>query len=429
MSSVIMKAKVKVGDVEEEWQFENLSFVSPKCFIFITELVCPNKGLTELSADLPNLILLDCIGNNLKSIPNYPNLEYLYATKNSLVSIGNYPKLKILYCKRNNLTEIGNYPLLEELSCEFNNITDIYCQSTHLYSLRCQVNNLRSIPFFPNLVSLYCQDNHLTSIPVFPNLIALYCSRNQITEIPEMVNIKYLVCDHNRLNKLPNLTNWRQLETIDYSNNEIIYIPPDVTRILNTIGNNRQKRKTLTIYDDSQNVHNHQIQESIRESIKAIIKDKPHLNMDELLSEIIASTDLDEDCKHILVEFSEDKEVHTALGITFKELLLSVWSIIRTHPNKTDISNVLNTEMKDSICKCFTGRMSRLINCLNGYDPRVKVEMPLNDQIANVILMIEKHLTENNNYSVELHRQLVTKELLSRGFQQSEINVWVEHIE
>ena len=28
---------------------------------------------------------------------------------------------------------------------------------------------------------------------------------------------------------------------------------------------------------------------------------------------------------------------------------------------------ILNIEMEDSLCKCMTGRFSRLINVLNGY--------------------------------------------------------------
>ncbi len=419
-------------EVEEEMNVPYFSDISPHLYTSITELVCPHSGLTELPPNLPNLRKLNCMNNRIRFIPNYPNLQELFASYNSLVSIGQCPKLKILYCRNNNLTEIGDYPILEQLHCELNKIKNIHCQSPYLWSLMCHVNKLKSIPFFPNLTSLYCHYNNLTSIPQFPNLSLLYCGNNQITEIPEMVNVMFLQCQNNRLTTLPNLPNWRQLETIDYSNNEITYIPPDITRFLNLLNRrnlNRQNEIGLAVYGDSQNTHNHQIQESIRESIKSIIKDPPQLHIDDLLSEITASTDLDKDSKDLLVKFSQDTEVHSSLNITFKELLLSVWSIIHTHKYKADILQLLCTEMKDSVNKCFTGRMSRLVNCLNGYDPRVKVEMPLNDQIANVILMIDKHLTEKNKYSVELHKQLVTEELRSRGFEQSEIDLWIQYIE
>jgi integrase/recombinase XerD len=35
----------------------------------------------------------------------------------------------------------------------------------------------------------------------------------------------------------------------------------------------------------------------------------------------------------------------------------------------------MNEEMKDSICKCYTGRMARLINCLNGYSELVNIKL------------------------------------------------------
>jgi len=43
--------------------------------------------------------------------------------------------------------------------------------------------------------------------------------------------------------------------------------------------------------------------------------------------------------------------------------------------NSNEIKEVLNEEIKDSLCKCFTGRLSRMINCLSGFDPRVQVKI------------------------------------------------------
>jgi hypothetical protein len=346
-----------------------------------------------------------------------------------LKSIGKYPKLKYLSCKRNNLKKIGKYTLLERLYCEFNDISVIYDRYPNLQNLRCHYNKLTKIPYFERLVELYCQNNNISNIHQYPNLLSLYCSYNVISEIPEMPTIKYLVCDNNRLTKLPNLVDWHSLVEVEYRNNEIVYIPPDVTRFLNNLRLHRRDRERMGVYDDSQNVHNHQIQESIRESTKLIIQDKPQIDSDTMFQEILSSSILTEESKKALIEFSQDKEVHSVLGITFAELLLSVWSIIRTHTHTQEICRILSTEMTDSICKCFTGRMSRLINCLNGFDERVKVEMPLNEQIANVIILIEKKLKETEQYTVALHKELVTKELLSRGGNLEEISLWIEHIE
>jgi hypothetical protein len=64
--------------------------------------------------------------------------------------------------------------------------------------------------------------------------------------------------------------NWEQIRTtICYNNNTIEYIPPNVFRRLEQIKNGQN------IYNDSQNVHNHHIQESIRKSINNILRIKP----------------------------------------------------------------------------------------------------------------------------------------------------------
>ena len=46
--------------------------------------------------------------------------------------------------------------------------------------------------------------------------------------------------------------------------------------------------------------------------------------------------------------------------------------------------------MSDSLCKCFTGRMSRLINCLNGFDELVQINISENEQIGQIIILVRE---------------------------------------
>ena len=50
----------------------------------------------------------------------------------------------------------------------------------------------------------------------------------------------------------------------------------------------------------------------------------------------------------------------------------------------------MNQEMIDSICKCFTGRISRLINCLNGFSDKVIIQISKNEEINNIISNLVK---------------------------------------
>ncbi len=86
------------------------------------------------------------------------------------------------------------------------------------------------------------------------------------------------------------------------------------------------------------------------------------------MNDIIADLILTTDTKESLVEYSACNEVHSTLNVTFREVLQSVWFIIKNHKDSDEIKRILNAEMSESICKCFTGRLSRLINTLNGFD-------------------------------------------------------------
>ena len=128
------------------------------------------------------------------------------------------------------------------------------------------------------------------------------------------------------------------------------------------------------------------------------------------------------------MEYCNDKDYHSVLLITFKELLLNVWEIIESNANKNEIKAILNTEMEDSECKCFTGRLSRLVNSLNGFTDLVEIKISINQQIGNIIIIIKNELEFKNKYTVEKHKELVENELKSRGYEENIINEWVDQI-
>jgi hypothetical protein len=181
------------------------------------------------------------------------------------------------------------------------------------------------------------------------------------------------------------------------------------------------------IYGDSQNVHNHQIQESIRQSILKIFEIKPTItNICEL---IINDQILTEQTKRLLFEYSHLKDVHSCLNITFEELLLYVFDRIEQNTHKDEIKRVLNIEMDESVCKCFTGRISRLVNCLNGFDPLVSINISDSEQIFQIIILIRNELERTNNYDPFVHKELVRNRLKELMYSNDVIDVWIENIE
>ena len=83
--------------------------------------------------------------------------------------------------------------------------------------------------------------------------------------------------------------------------------------------------------------------------------------------------------------------------------------------------------MKDAECKCFTGRMNRVINCLNGFSNYVEINIQDSEQIGNIIYLIKERL--GSEYTVEKHKEGVMKELKERGYDDEVIEEWIGYIE
>ena len=168
------------------------------------------------------------------------------------------------------------------------------------------------------------------------------------------------------------------------------------------------------VYKDGQNVHNSVIQESIRKSLENIISTPPTMTEDVMITQILnCGVDLTP-----VIEYIENKEIHNILNVTFKDVLLPVWCIIQDHQDKETLLSILSQEMKDAECKCFTGRISRLVSTLDGFTDKVRIEVSPVEQISNVIT---RHISLNSSIEV------VEKELIEYGYNKDEIKEWLDH--
>jgi len=404
--------------------------------LHVTELDCSYCKITSFEGlNAPNLTTLYCYYNNLTSFQhlNCPLLTTLYCYYNNLTSFQhlNCPALTELYCYHNNLTSFQhlNCPALTELYCSNNKLTSFqHLNRPLLTELYCYHNDLTSFQHLncPALTELHCDNNKLTSFQHLncPALTELHCYNNKLTSFQHLncPALTTLHCYNNKLTSFQHL-NCPLLTELHCSGNEWEFIPPHINRLLNTT------RNTQNVYSDGQNVHNHHIQESIRSSIQAVLSKKPCIAAENLYELILADTVLTTLTKEILVDYCKETTVHSTLRITFEELLLHVFSRIESNTNKEEIKSVLNAEMSDSVCKCFTGRMSRLINCLNGFDDLVSIRISDTEQIGQVIGMIKEQLDAAKAYTVEKHRELTQNELRARDYSDEIISEWIEFIE
>jgi Leucine-rich repeat (LRR) protein len=427
-------------------------------------LDCSYNKLTTLGElNLPNLEIINCYDNNLSTLGelNLPNLQTLDCSYNKLTTLGtlNLPNLQILYCSNNQLTTLGTlnlhnlqrlYCINNQLTtlCELNlpNLQHLYCYNNQLTTLEefnlpnlqmldCSDNQLTTLEelILPNLQHLYCYNNQLTTLGTLnlPNLQILACSYNKLTTLGELnlPNLQRLYCSNNQLTTLPlSLMNTR-LNYINYYDNEIDNLPLPLIRFINRIRQGNLNR--INIYNDSQNIHNSSIQLTVKESINKL-SEKFRLvkfNLEDLTKQILEDQIIN--CKERLVEYMSNKEEHSLLLLNFAEILWLVLQEINTFNEETqnEIKKRLNEEIQEAECMCYTGRCNRLINCLNGFSDLVEIKIQDSSQIGNVIVIVKERLEDNNEYTVNKHKEKVKKELLERGYELVTINEWIEYIQ
>ena len=389
---------------------------------------CSNNQIKKISKKICKLTqsqTFDCSHNQIKKIPKeISTLTHLQSFKCNYNKIKKIPK------------EITNLKQLEDLECSNNNIKKIPKKISNLIKLQCFIcdkNNIMKIPKeIHNLTQLECfelKSNKIMKIPKeIGNLTQLQIfnvSNNCIKKIPKeignSIQLLYLDCSNNQIKKIPmEIMNCVNLIDFIKHNNEIENIHPRITRWINGFNDGQQ------IYADNQSVHNHAIQEGVSNSINYIMSLKTNIKNEKLKKLIINNQYLDEHTKRLLFEYMDNKEVHSVLNITFEELLLYVYSFIERNENKEELYKIMNVEISEANCKCFTGRISRLINVLNGYDEHIKIHISDNEQIGNVISIIRTNL--GDNYEETEFKRLIHEELSMRQYSEDVINEWINNI-
>jgi Leucine-rich repeat (LRR) protein len=419
----------------------------------LNHLNCEHNNLTELPKEIGNLVNLTKLklyDNKLTELPkeigNLVNLTKLRLYDNNLTElpkeIGNLQNLTELNFSRcgNKLTELPKVIFklknLESLCIGYNNLTalpkeignlvnltDLYCHNNNLTELPKEIGNL------VNLTDLYCINNNLTELPKeignLVNLTDFKLTNNKLTELPKeignLINLENLCISDNKLTELPlEIINLRLIITIRYDNNPIEnLLHPIIHRFLNNLN---KMKPNKSIYDDNQNVHSSSIQQSIKDSIFNLMK---YYKTDYILK-YLDNDILTENTMKALVEYSASKEIHSIMNITFEELLKAVFIEIELFDidKQKEIFKIMNQEMNDSICMCFTGRISRLINCLNGFSEKVSVNISTNEEISNIIITLK-----NKIHDIDELKKTINKELLERGYSHDIITEWLKYVE
>lgn len=410
--------------------------------------------------NLENVLSLNMQFDNIKSIPvslskmttlKELNLNYNKISFDTFFSFLGFTKivepftgmvnLKRLYLTDNNISRlpesIGDLQSLTSLDLTGNlikSIPECILKLTNLQILNLSYNKIKNIPEgisrLRNLVILGLRDNNIQVIPQaffeLTYLDNLDIAHNKIREIPELiyrlVNLRVLYVTDNLLTTLPyGIYHLRRLEAVYHDGNPYGFVPQDVIRTIENTHN------INTTYRDSQSVHKNSVQQSLKKSLQNIVAEV-HNRDENVIPEILADKLLTHECKDNILIFCSDTSVHSILALSFEDVLRAVSNRIRINTNSDQIKTILNTEMMDSKSVCFTGRISRLVNSLSGFDDLVCINISQNEQIGSVIANIRSKLEQTGQYTYQQHFSQSKIALEELGYDSHTIDDWIKYI-
>jgi hypothetical protein len=395
----------------------------------LQKLYLHNNQISKIENIPENLQKLDLENNQITKIENLPSsLQTLWLYNNQIPKIENLPdSLQKLDLSDNKITKIENLPdSLQKLWLDNNQITKIENLPENLRILYLGRNQISTIENLTSSVqTLYLHVNRITKIENLPSSIQeLYLHVNQISKIENLPNsIQKLYLHYNEITELSlDLLESRYIRTFCYSENPIEFIHPLVQRWLERL-NNGVIGGNNKVYSDGQNIHNSTIQKSFRNSLGNLLKDKNTLSLEECKKHVLECSRLEEQTKRELLNYCDDETEHSVYLVKFDEVFKYVVSRIIKHPESIEMFKILNEEIKDTICKCFTGRMTRLVNVLNGFYDDITIQIGSNEQISNIIITMQKKYEGD-----ELVKQ-VRLELEEREYDNETIEEWLTYVE
>jgi hypothetical protein len=141
---------------------------------------------------------------------------------------------------------------------------------------------------------------------------------------------------------------------------------------------------------------------------------------------------LSPDAKKIYDKFCENNEIHSELNVTYKDVADRVISWLYKQPVEiwNEVIKIYEKELYASEDKCFTGRLSRLVSCLDGFHPDVRISIATSDQISNRVLGIINKFKEEHGETFS-HSKLddlilkITNELKELEMTEEQISEWL----
>lgn len=152
------------------------------------------------------------------------------------------------------------------------------------------------------------------------------------------------------------------------------------------------EEKLHTVYDDSQNVHNSNLNKSVLSACVRLMEiEQPNCFDADKVKVILKlcspnfSGIIDTVMERIEIDTSKFNSDSNIFGLY--DVFSSLWAWINKHPEKHNLYIRLVEEMSGMVKHCTTGHLSRFINTIQGYtdDEKLQVRISVQEQINAVL--------------------------------------------
>lgn len=382
-------------------------FVFPKNLQLIYIINCKNINFLNTLPDTITFVeIINCKATNINKLfkKEMKHVETINLSNNRLEEIPkNIPESTISL----NLSE-NDIQKLPKTNCFSNTIKNINLSYNKLQDLPewiLELNEETTLVLMPNKFWFNSYSNITLNKPIYDYHISI-------------ANRFFDVSIANKLVRTRNIINGTEQRLNDDQQNFII---------IDNQNHNITNKKTTA--EQSQNVHNSDIQDSFSKSVKNIM-DNPAPRIEKYLDKIWYYYILDGYnilsniyfIEHIKNNCKTDTIV-SRNGLTYGEIFERIWAISEIHIHKKEIRSILREEITSGMPVCFTGRVTRLVNSLTGFIEDVQIGISENEQINNTVIMImRKH---ENNPDIDLHAE-VKKALDELKINEEKQKIWLD---
>lgn len=269
------------------------------------------------------------------------------------------------------------------------------------------------------------------------------------------------------INLPDNITGDIIIDNETFNLNQIL-LDADNNQLNRQINNVRGSKK----YNDLQNTHDSQVLSTIKVSLDKLMKDKINntndKNMDVCIHEInqyinkLPDSDKKKDAIKSLLEVKHNTNPLSHVGMSERDILSLVWNRIHNNEkfNEDTIENLKHNMFEELASMqehgqtvCATGRMTRLIDTLNGVDEDVVIKptYAINEEMMNKSSLIRDRLLNEekdkdkleagtsshqeefdkklkDTIISELKNDYVNSGILTLSKFNTEIKKWIDHI-